>query len=117
MNKGKIAADEQTDKLTELMTGSKRLSVCIDGPRASVAEALKGISGVIKVEAGRDISTTNGITFKIESEGGRDVRADVFRLCAEMNTPILGMETVSASLEDVFMSITRENRGKKVKAK
>jgi ABC-2 type transport system ATP-binding protein len=117
MNKGRIAADEQTDKLTELMTGSKRLSVCIDGPRATVAEALKGISGVIKVEAGRDISTASGITFKIESEGGRDVRADVFRVCAEMNTPILGMETVSASLEDVFMSITRENRGKKVKAK
>ena len=117
INKGKIAADEQTDKLTELMTGSRRLSVRIDGPRATVAEALKGINGVLRVEAGRDISTRDGIAFKIESESGRDVRADVFRVCTEMNTPILGMETVTASLEDVFMSITRENAKRKVKAR
>lgn len=114
MNKGKIAADEETDKLTELMTGTKRLSVRIDGARAAVLEALKGINGVTHVEAGRDISAGEGIVFKIESESGRDVRADVFNLCAKMNTPILGMETVTASLEDVFMSITRERSGRKV---
>ncbi len=117
MNKGKIAADEKTDKLTELMTGTKRLAVRIDGARGTVLEALKGISGVNRVEAGRDISAGEGIVFKIESEGGRDVRADVFKLCAQMNTPILGMETVSASLEDVFMSITREKAGRKVLTK
>lgn len=115
MNKGKIAADEATDKLTELMTGTKRLSVRIDGARGATLEALKGIDGVLRVEAGRDISAGNGIVFKIESEAGRDVRADVFRLCARLDTPILGMEIVSATLEDVFMGITREKAGKRGK--
>ncbi len=113
MNKGKIAADEKTDRLTALMTGTKRLSVRIDAPRATMLEALKGISGVVRVEAGRDISAGDGIVFKIESEGGRDVRREVFELCAKMNTPILGMENTSASLEDVFMSITKEKQGKR----
>ena len=108
MNKGKIAADEKTDRLTELMNGARRLSVRIVGPRKELIERLSAIDGVAHVEAGRDINSGDGIVFKIESKDGCDVRRDVFTLCAEMGTPILGMETATSSLEDVFMSITRE---------
>jgi ABC-2 type transport system ATP-binding protein len=108
MNKGKIAADEKTDRLTELMNGTRRLSVRIAGPRKELIERLSAIDGVARVEAGKDINSGNGIVFKIESKDGRDVRREVFALCAEMGTPILGMGTATSSLEDVFMSITRE---------
>ncbi len=114
MNKGKIAADERTDRLTELMTGTRRLSVRIAGSRKEVLDRLSSLEGVARVEAGRDISTTDGIVFKIESKDGADVRRAVFNLCAEMGTPILGMETVTSSLEDVFMSITKEGARRKV---
>ncbi len=113
MNKGKIAADEKTDKLTALMTGTRRLAVRIDGSRKEILDALNGLECVSYVEAGRDISSGDGIVFKIESKDGRDIRREVFELCARMNTPILGMETVSASLEDVFMSITKDAQRRK----
>lgn len=114
MNKGRVAADERTDKLTEMMTGTRRLSVRIAGQRKEVLERLQALDGVAYVEAGKDISSGDGIVFKIESKDGRDVRREVFALCAEMGTPILGMETVTSTLEDVFMSITKETARRKV---
>ena len=52
--------------------------------------------------------------YKIESKDGRDIRREVFELCARNNTPILSMETVTSSLEDVFLNVTKDAaRGKR----
>lgn len=118
MNKGKIAADERTDKLTELMSGTRRLNVKICGSRKEVLESLNALPEVSYVEAARgDASPSEGITYRIESRDGADIRKQIFALCAEKNTPIVGMETVTSSLEDVFLNITRETARKKVKTR
>ena len=117
MNKGKIAADERTDRLTELMSGTRRLQVKIVGNRKAVLDSINALECVSYVEAGRDINSEDGITYKIESKGGADIRREIFELCAKNNTPIVGMETVTATLEDVFLNITKDSVRKKVKGK
>ena len=117
MNKGKIAADERTDRLTELMSGTRRLQVKIVGNRKTVLDSINALECVSYVEAGRDINSEDGITYKIESKGGADIRREIFELCAKNNTPIVGMETVTATLEDVFLNITKDSVRKKVKGK
>lgn len=117
MNKGKIAADERTDKLTELMSGTRRIQVRIIGSRKETLEALKALDCVAYVEATKEISAEDGVCYKIESKDGRDIRKEIFALCAEKNTPIVGMETVTSSLEDVFLNITKETARRKVKSK
>ena len=114
INKGKIAADERTDRLTKLMSGTRRLQVSIAGVRKTVLESLKALDGVAYVEAGKDMGGET--VYKIESKDGLDIRRAVFELCAKNNTPILSMETVTASLEDVFMNVTREVQKKKARA-
>ena len=117
MNKGKIAADERTDKLTEMMAGTKRLQVRLAGTRKELLEAFNAIPEVTYVDAGREIDPAEGVVYKIESKDGADVRRQVFDICARLGSPILGMETVTASLEDVFLNLTRETARKKVKSK
>ena len=117
MNKGKLAADERIDRLTEMMSGTRRLQVRIAGQRKDILEALSAIPSVSYVDAGKEINAEDGVVYKIESKDGADVRREVFAVCAQKNAPILGMETVTASLEDVFMNLTRETARKKVKAK
>lgn len=117
MNKGKIAADERTDKLTEMMAGTKRLQVRVAGTRKELLEAFNAIPEVTYVDAGREIDPAEGVVYKIESKDGADVRRQVFDICARLGSPILGMETVTASLEDVFLNLTRETARKKVKSK
>lgn len=117
MNKGKIAADERTDKLTEMMAGTRRLQVRAAGNRKELIEAFNAIPEVTYVDAGREIDPAEGVLYKIESKDGADVRRQVFEVCASRSCPILSMETVTASLEDVFLNLTRETARKKVKAK
>ena len=117
MNKGKVAADERTEHLTEMMSGSKRLQVRVCGVRKELLEAFNAIPEVSYVDAGREIDPAEGVLYKIESKDGADVRRQVFEVCARLGAPILNMETVTASLEDVFLNLTRESARKKVKTK
>lgn len=117
LNKGRIAADERTDELTELMTGTRRVVAQICGNKKDVLESLKAMDCVSYVEAAKEVYGTDGTVFKIESKNGEDIRKQIFATCAQKNFPIIGMETVSASLEDVFLNLTRETARKKVKAK
>ncbi len=108
MNKGRIAADERTDELTELMTGTRRLEVQICGSRRDVLAAIRSLDCVSYAEAAKDVPGEDSTLYKIESKDGRDIRREIFALCSEKGMPIIGMETVSASLEDVFLNLTRE---------
>lgn len=108
MNKGRIAADERTDELTQLMTGTRRLEVRICGNKAEILSNIRALDCVSYAEASKEIGGENGVLFKIESKNGADIRKQIFALCAEKNTPIVGMETVTASLEDVFMNLTKD---------
>ena len=114
MNKGKIVVDERTDRLTELMSGTRRLQVRIAGVRKAVLDSLNALENVSYVEAGKDMGGET--VYKIESKDGKDIRREVFELCAKNGTPILNMETVTSSLEDVFLNITRDVQRKKGKA-
>ncbi len=108
MNKGRIAADERTEELTQLMTGTRRLEVQISGPKKTVLPAIRAMDCVSYAEAAKDIPGADCTLYKVESKNGADIRKEVFALCAQLGTPIVGMETVSASLEDVFLNLTRD---------
>ncbi len=110
MNKGRIAADERTDELTELMTGTRRLEVQICGSRKAVLESIRALDCVSYAEASKETAGSDCTLYKIESKDGKDIRKEIFALCAEKGTPIVGMETVSASLEDVFLNLTRDSK-------
>ena len=117
INKGRIVADERTENIVRLMAGAKRLSVQICGSRKEVFTALKELNGVAYVDSPKDVPGTDASKYLLETKDGADVRKAVFSLCAERGWPIIGMETVGASLEDVFLNLTekRESAAKKSK--
>lgn len=106
INKGRLVADERTEELSSLMAGTRRLAVQICGPRNEVLAALRGIPSVTYIDMPRDAYGPDYAKYMIETEGGADVRRQVFALCAEKAWAIIGMETVSATLEDVFLNLT-----------
>ena len=108
INKGRIAADERTDELTQLMTGTRRLEVRICGNKAQILSDIRALDCVSYAEASKEVGGEDGALFRIESKNGADIRKRIFALCAEKNTPIVSMETVTASLEDVFMNLTKD---------
>ena len=71
---------------------------------AKMEDAIKKLPGVVYCEAlaERDGDAT---AFLIEAERGIDVRKPLFYALAERSYPLLGLEALGASLEDVFLSI------------
>lgn len=111
INKGKIVADEKTENITRAVEGSRRFSVKIAGPQKEVLAMLKSRPGIVRAEAqpGRDGDI---YTYLIESEVGVDIRKSLFFTLAEKKWPLVGMEAMGMSLEDIFIAIVDQSTPK-----
>ena len=99
INKGKIVADDSIQNLLKSTTERKTFTVEFDKD-IEVSMLLK-VSGVSHVA-----SSSNGI-YKIESEVGVDVRAELFRFATENNLSLIGLRLEEQSLESVFKQLTQ----------
>lgn len=105
INKGKIAADDTPENLTKNIRTDGRLIMRIDGNREEILKTIKGISGVISVNA--DMEREPGIfDYEIEVKTDCDIRREVFKRIVARGWIILGMKTDQMSLEDIFLKIT-----------
>ena len=101
INKGKIMTDQSLEDLEKNAGSEKRLRVefkeAID---VSVLRTVDHVSKVEEIEVGQ---------FYLYIEGDADIRNDIFRLAADQNLPLLGLQEESNSLDEVFHSITNQN--------
>jgi ABC-2 type transport system ATP-binding protein len=104
INKGKIVANEKTENISNVMTSNRRFNVKISGPQKDVLATLRSIQGISYCEA---LAERDGdaYTYLIETDFGVDVRKKLFYTLAERNWPMIGMEALGMSLEDIFISV------------
>lgn len=104
INKGKIVADEKTENITRAVENNRRFTAKICGPQKDVLAFLKSRSGISYAELlpGRD---GDAYTYAIESEVGIDIRKPLFFALAEKKWPLVGLEALGMSLEDIFITI------------
>ena len=108
INKGKIVADEKTENITRSVQSNRRFNVKICGPQREVLSALKAKSGIVYAES---LGERDGeaYTYAIESAPGVDVRKSLFFMLAEKGWPMVGLEAVGMSIEDIFISIVDQS--------
>ncbi len=111
INKGKIVADEQTENITRAVENNRRFSAKICGPQKEVLAFLKSRPGIVYAET---LSQRDGdaYTYIIESEVGIDIRKTLFFALAEKKWPLIGLESLGMSLEDIFITIVDQTAGK-----
>ena len=116
INKGRIIADERTEDIVKTIEDGYRYRVKICGPSSAVKPKLQALAGVKRIEIGngKDMDSTPYI---VESERGRDVRRDIFTLCAKNDWPIIGMEPHGTDLETVFIRLVDMSDGVGVPSK
>ena len=104
INKGKIVADELTENITRAVESNRRFQLKVCGPQKEVLNMLRTKPGIVHAElmSGRD---GDAYTFNIECEVGVDIRKSLFYSLAEKGWPLIGMEALGMSLEDVFVAI------------
>ncbi len=104
INKGKIIADQKTEDITRAVNENRRFSVKICGPQREVLSYLRSKSGIIYAEVGEE-RDADAYTYLIECAAGVDMRKNLFFSMAEKGWPIVGLEGVGTSLEDIFINL------------
>ena len=109
INKGKVAAIDTPDNLAKNISGDNKFSLRIVGDEATILDVLRQIRGIKYVKSlGR--REKGSMDFLIEAEPNVDVRPLIFTKLAETNMPILSMQAVDVSLEDIFLEVTEKER-------
>ncbi|MBQ8415435.1 MAG: ATP-binding cassette domain-containing protein [Clostridia bacterium] len=113
INKGKIVANEKTENISRVMANNRRFNIKVAGPQKEVLSMLRDTQGISYAEA---LAERDGdaYSYMIESESGIDIRKKLFFRLAERNWPLVGMEALGMSLEDIFISVVDTSEEKKL---
>jgi ABC-2 type transport system ATP-binding protein len=119
IDKGKLIASDTPENLERQMAVASGMELLIKGAREEVETTLNAISQVdtVKVlESGEEGICKALVGFGSgEDEGEEDVRERIFFAFADKRLPILSMQSQKASLEDVFLELTKDGESASVK--
>lgn len=104
INRGRIAADEETSALQRLGSGERQVTLSLQGPSyREAAEILeKSLEGVTVKESERKEHTSLVVSF----DGSLDKRPDIYRIVKAQDWLLYEMHEEYQSLEDVFRELT-----------
>jgi ABC-2 type transport system ATP-binding protein len=107
ISKGKLVACDTPDNLEKLFTKSAVVKLTVEAKKDEALKALRKIDGVTDIEF---YGKKKGYCeFEVGSNGDDSVCRDIFFAFAEIGKPIISMATAHASLEDVFIELTKGN--------
>lgn len=112
ISKGKLVASDSTENLVKLMAGAQEVQLVVKGEPEEVQRVMLQIAEVEKCELlqpEEEKTTKMNINAKKEA----DIREQVFHACVNNHFSILEMQTVTKSLEDVFLELTTKEGDKK----
>ncbi len=105
INKGQIIAEDTPENLQARLLGAKRVMIQVRGEADDVLPQIQAIPGVRQAVVNLDG------TIEFEFLPTQDVRPRVARAIIEAGHELLEMRTISMSLEEIFLELTKDNAG------
>ena len=116
INKGRIVANEKTEDLINAVDGSRKLVAKIVGQEEEVLKALRALPGVKTADIiGRRY--TYPVSYLREAQERVDIRKPLFYMLSSKGWPLVGLEGVELSLEDIFIRLVGREKEAKTKGK
>ena len=105
LHQGRIVASDTPERLRHLREGGATIRAELKGPRADIATALSELPGVSAVELGE--LADQWVWCEIRAGAADDPRSRVAALAAQHGWPLRELHAERASLEDIFVTLTR----------
>jgi ABC-2 type transport system ATP-binding protein len=99
---GRIVAEDTPEQLSARLRQSDKVSITLKHPPTDAAEQFKSVAGVQNVFPGGSTGT-----YLLECSLGRDAREEIARLAVTQGWGLLELKSISMTLEDVFLQLTR----------
>lgn len=110
INKGKIVANATAQELEAISADSAKSKLKIVGETERVMETLRGIPGIKRVELLPEKCPENKCAvYLAECESDEETKKRIFFTLAKNEMAILNFEPVSASIEDIFISLVKND--------
>lgn len=103
---GRIVAEDTPDRLSARLRHSEKVSLTLARAPRDAAARLQQIAGVQQVHTGGPPGN-----FLLECQLGRDVREEVGRVAVTNDWGLVELKSISMTLEDVFLQLTRHEEG------
>ena len=102
---GKLVASEETEELVERMSGGQVIELKLKAEEEKIKEVFADAEHITAVET-KELPEDGVAEVTVTAEKNKDVREEIFHICAESDMPILEMINGSKSLEDIFLELT-----------
>ncbi|MCR5011867.1 MAG: ABC transporter ATP-binding protein [Lachnospiraceae bacterium] len=130
ISNGELAARGTPDELENKLQKKTRIDIEVLGTEEKVCDALKAVDSIDRIfagdrvlyvkeglddETGGSVGKSDGgesVKITVETSSEDDIRTDVAKALAAAALPVLSMNVESSSMEDVFLSVTQQTRGK-----
>lgn len=104
---GKLVASDTPANLAKLMEGQNTLELTVKGEPESIQEILDTVSGSAECEL-KESEEPGAMDVVLHTGGEEDIREELFYAFAKEKCPILRMQSVHVSLEDIFLELTAD---------
>lgn len=103
INKGKIVVEDTPENLQAHLTGAERVQLRVKGEADELVEKIRQMKGI------QDVQSAGDGAIEFQFAPGRDLRPEVARLVVQSKYDLLEMRSVSLSLEEIFLQLTRDD--------
>jgi len=108
IGRGKILAEDTTEKLTGKLKGSDTVRVFLRGGPEDLLQRIKSLAGVLEVREQKSEGRSKDQLrqFDISYELGKDRRGELSRALVETGAELLELRPQAMTLEEIFIKIT-----------
>ncbi len=109
IDKGKLILSDKPENLSTRLGATGGMKLSIKGNKDIIITELNKINRITHIEEHTQIS--EDITeFTVYCDEQADIREEVFYAMCEAKTPILEMQSIRMSLEDIFLKVTNHDK-------
>lgn len=106
INKGRLVASDTPENLGKSISNENKFQLRVAGDERTILDALEPVAGIEYIKSlGR--KEPGSIDFVIEAAPNVDVRTPIFNALAAASLPILSLQTMDLSLEEIFLEVTK----------
>lgn len=109
INGGNIVANDKTENITEQTVSSKEYIARIEGDPKQISAVLSAVSGIASVKVQKE-GEPGAFDYLLCANADADIRKTLVLELAKQDIAVLSFQPVSASLEDAFSELTRNNK-------
>lgn len=109
IDKGKLIISDKPENLSARLGATGGLRLSVKGDKKDIFAALKGVSRINRIV--RHAYVNPGVVeLTVYCDENEDIREEVFYALVKANTPILEMQSLRMSLEDIFLKVTSSSK-------